>query len=116
MAFTPIGVKAISRGSSEATPPDIVESRYFDAEGITATLPCRGAAIPSGSNRFVPIGPVVCLAGKPPANGCDPFRINKLEQNMLENFIQKTPILRFVARPSRSLLTPRILSIPQVSS
>ena len=46
--ITPVGVRACSRGLSEATPPDIVAGYIVDPEGITADSR-RNLRSPSGS-------------------------------------------------------------------
>src|SRR5665213_3411543 len=67
---TPAGVRAISRGSSEATPPVMRSAVEADPGGVAAALSAKstlhsGQAIPAKISRHFEAGRISCAAGTP---------------------------------------------------
>src|SRR5438552_11937 len=67
---TPAGVPAISRGSSEATPPDLRSLIETDPGGVAAALSARIAshshqASPARISSALEASPISCAAGTP---------------------------------------------------
>src|SRR5665213_4416101 len=67
---TPAGVRAISRGSSEATPPDTRREGEADPGGVAAGLSAEstlhsGQAIQAKNSRTFEAGRISCAAGTP---------------------------------------------------